>query len=47
MLAFVAPLLAFLTVPNGEGDELAAMRAAVEAGLPSTAAGPQRESRRA
>ena len=45
MLAFVAPLLAFLTVPNGEGDELAAMRAAVEAGLPSTAAGPQRESR--
>ena len=47
MLAFVAPLLAFLTVPNGEGDELAAMRAAVEAGLPSTAAGPQRESRTA
>ena len=45
MLAIVAPLLAFLTVPNGEGDELAAMRAAVEAGLPSTAAGPQRESR--
>ena len=45
MLAIVAPLLAFLTVPNGEGDELAAMRAAVEGGLPSTAAGPQRESR--
>ena len=45
MLAFVAPLLAFLTVPNGEGDEFAAMRAAAEAGLPSTAAGPQRESR--
>ena len=35
MLAFVAPLLAFLTVPNGEGDELAAMRAAVEAGAAS------------
>ena len=47
MLAFVAPLLAFLTVPNGEGDEFAAMRAAAEAGLPSTAAGPQRESRTA
>ena len=45
MLAFVAPLLAFLTVPNGEGDEFAAMRAAAEAGLPSNAAGPQRESR--
>ena len=45
MLAIVAPLLAFLTVPNGEGDEFAAMRAAAEAGLPSNAAGPQRESR--
>ena len=47
MLAFVAPLLAFLTVPDAEGDEFAAMRAAAEAGLPSTAAGPERESRTA